>query len=155
MSDFQVGLRSNTMEASKKMLLLLMSGLAIGLLTMVNTESRAGANDLGNTRAYHAAEGAMEKMGSDMTNMYRSILAPDPTQISGLASLVPTNDPYIEYKDYTLSPHLKADGTLDQKYGRISGGPYKDLYASILQVDLKATADLRGAHDEVSMMRTV
>lgn len=137
------------------MLLLLMSGLALGLLMMVNTESRVGANDMQSTRAYHAAEGAMEKMGSDMTNMYRSILAPDPTQITGLSALVPTNDPYIQYKDYSLSPHLKADGTLDQRYGKISGGAYKDLYASILQVDLKATADIIGPHDQVSMMRTV
>ena len=138
------------------MLMLLMSAVAVGLLMMVNTESRVGNSDLENNAAYHSAEGAMEKMASDINGMYASILAPSGTDISALKNLKPTNDPMVTYPDpdYSLTAHTKADGTLDNGWGKITAGNYKDLYAQILQVDLKATAQRR-LGDQVSMMRTV
>ena len=43
------------------LLLLLLSGIAVGLMYMVNTETRVGGSDLENSLAFHAAEGGMEK----------------------------------------------------------------------------------------------
>jgi hypothetical protein len=147
------GSRGFTLIASL-MLMMLMSVVAIGLLMMVNTESRVGSSDLENNAAYHSAEGAMEKMASDLNGMYSSILAPSSTDIQNLKNLAPTNDPMVTYPDYTLTPHTKADGTLNTGWGKISAGAYKDLYAQVLQVDLLATAQRR-LGDQVSMMRTV
>ncbi len=48
------------------LMLLLMSGMAIGLMMMVNTEGKVGGTDLQNNVAYHAAEGGIEKMDSDL-----------------------------------------------------------------------------------------
>ena len=48
------------------LVLLLLSGFAVALLMMVNTEQRAGGNDLNNNYTYRATEGAMEKMTSDL-----------------------------------------------------------------------------------------
>ena len=45
-----------TLIASLLMMLLL-SGIAIGLMMMVNTEGKVGGTDLQNNLAYHAAEG--------------------------------------------------------------------------------------------------
>ena len=64
-------MRKNTMPGTKiasrgftliasLLVLLLLSGFAIALLMMVNTEQRAGGNDLNNTYTYRAAEGASE-----------------------------------------------------------------------------------------------
>jgi Tfp pilus assembly protein PilX len=151
------GSRGFTLIASL-MLMMLMSVVAVGLLMMVNTESRVGSSDLENNAAYHAAEGAMEKMASDLNGMYSSILAPQLNDVSGLSGLAPTNDPHVTYPEYTLTAHSKKDasGTLvpDTGWGKISAGAYKDLYAQILKVDLKATAQ-RQLGDQVSMMRTV
>src|SRR6267378_1070054 len=48
------------------LLLLLLSGIAIGLMMMVNTEGKVGGTDLQNNSAYHIAEGGIEKMNSDL-----------------------------------------------------------------------------------------
>ena len=57
------------------LLLLLLSGVALGLMYMVNTETRVGGNDLENGLAYHAAEGGMEKMTADLANLFSSSAA--------------------------------------------------------------------------------
>ena len=91
------------------MLMLLMSAVAVGLLMMVNTESRVGNSDLENNAAYHSAEGAMEKMAADLNGMYASILAPQVGDIQNLSSLAPNNDPMVTYPEYSLTPHTKVD----------------------------------------------
>ena len=42
--------------------LVLLSGIAIGLLMMVNTEGKVGGTDLQNNLAFHDAEGGIEMM---------------------------------------------------------------------------------------------
>src|ERR1700751_4001447 len=74
-----------TLIASLLMLLLL-SGIAIGLMLMVNTEGKVGGTDLQNNLAYHAAEGGMEKMYSDLSTVFRNTQSPTPAQICGVGS---------------------------------------------------------------------
>src|ERR1017187_10437039 len=69
-----------TLIASLLMLLLL-SGIAIGLLMMVNTEGKVGGTDLQNNVAYHAAEGGIEKMASDLSHTFQNSQAPTAQQI--------------------------------------------------------------------------
>lgn len=138
------------------LMLLLMSGIAIGLLMMVNTEGRVGGNDLENNLAYHDAEGAIEKMTADLANTFQTVQAPSPGQISGLASNPgpPNNDPYVTYTDYSLTPVLNSAGAIATTYHQIQTGPNQGLYAQLMDVNLKATAQ-RPLGDQVSMMRTV
>lgn len=137
------------------LLLLLMSGIAIGLLSLVNTEGQVGSHDLENNLAYHSAEGAMEKMSSDINTKYQSMLSPGVTDLEN-ASAVPTNDPNVTYPDYSITPHTNTDGSLQTGWGKITSGPYTNLYAQILQMDLKATAKrTMGLGDEVTMARTI
>jgi hypothetical protein len=58
------------------LLLLLLSGIAIGLMMMVNTEGRVGGTDLQNNAAYHSAEGGIEKMTADLAATFQNALAP-------------------------------------------------------------------------------
>ena len=137
------------------LLLLLLSGVAIGLLMMVDTESRVGANDVENSLAYRSAEGAIEQMTSNLAATYQNLQAPQPSDITALNALQPTL-PGITFPPggYTYTPRLNPDGTLVHNYGQVHSGPNAGLYAMITPIDLAVTAD-RPWGDEVRMLRTV
>jgi hypothetical protein len=145
------GSRGFTLIASL-LLLCLLSGIAIGLLMMVNTEGRAGGDDLQNTMAYRSAEGAIEKMTSDLANSFTNT-TPTPASITGLSALMPSGDPSVTYPDYSFTP-ATSGGALAATFAEIQTGPYQGLYAQTVPITLKATA-LRSLGQEVTMMRTV
>ncbi len=153
------GSRGFTLIASL-MLLLIMSGVAIGLLMMVNTEGKVGGQDTQNALAFHAAEGGIEHMTSDLAGMFQSIESPTASQIQALNVDAPPNTAYMSYPVYTLTPATNPDGSLATNFGQIATGPYQGLYASILPVTLQVTATtslagLGTVGDEVNMTRTV
>lgn len=137
------------------LLLLLLTGVSIGLLMMVQTEGRAGSNDVENSLAYRGAEGAIENMTSSLAATFQNIQAPQASDITKLNSQTPYI-PGITFPSggYTLTPRTNADGSLKTSYGLISGGPNQGLYAQILPVDLAVTAQ-RPLGDQVRMLRTV
>lgn len=136
------------------LLLLLMSGIAIGMLMMVSTESKVGTHDVQNNGTFHAAEGAIEKMTSDLANVFQNIQSPTVSEITGLSALAPTNTLAMSYPVYTLTPATDSNGNLLTSYGQIATGPYQGLSAEILPVTLAATAQ-GPLGDEVNMSRTV
>src|SRR5271170_7434015 len=109
-------MRSATMHGSKKldsrgftliaslMLMLIMSGVAIGLLMMVNTEGKVGGQDVQNNLAFHAAEGGIEHMTSDLANMFQNIESPTPAEIEALSADAPASGPLMSYPIYSLTP---------------------------------------------------
>jgi hypothetical protein len=138
------------------LMMVLLSGVAIGLMMMVNTESRVGGNDAQNNLSYHQSEGAIEHLSSDLANMYHNLQAPQVSDFAGLSSNAPTNDPSVTYPDYSATPHTDGSGNLEIDWGPIKSGPNAGLYAQILQVDLKATAQRATiGGEETSMLRTV
>jgi hypothetical protein len=154
MKSKQLRSRGFTLIASL-LLLLLLSGIAIGLFMMVDTESRVGSNDVENTLAYRSAEGAIEQMTSNLAATYQNLQSPQPSDITALNALAPTL-PGITFPPggYTFTPHLNPDGTLVHNYGQVHSGPNAGLYAMITPIDLAVTAD-RPWGDEVRMLRTV
>ena len=136
------------------LLLVLMSGMAIGLMMMVDTEARVGGNNLENNLAYHDSEGAMEKMTSDLSALFQTIQAPQASDITNLNNFPPTQDPHVSYPDYTLTPATNPNGTLKSSFGQIHSGPNAGLNALIIPVTLHATAQ-RPLGDQVSMYRSV
>jgi len=141
------------------LLLLLMSGFALGLLMMVNTEQRVGGYDLNNNYAYHAAEGAMEKMTSDLAATFKNIQAPTAAQICSLSSNYPTWDPTVTYPAYNVTPVSTPSTSsmscppLTTVWGPIQSGPDAGLYAQIIPVSMNVTAQ-RITGETVSMTRT-
>jgi hypothetical protein len=159
MHSTKLGSRGFTLIAAL-MLLLIMSGVAIGLLMMVNTEGKVGSQDTQNSLAFHSAEGAIEHMTSDLANMFQNIQAPTAAQIEALSAMAPGNTAYMSYPIYTLTPATNAAGNLSTAFGQISSGTYQGLYAQILPVSLQVTATtslagLGTVGDEVNMSRTV
>jgi len=88
--------RGFTLVASL-LLMLLLSGVAIALLMMVNTEQRSGAADLSNNYTYRSTEGAMEKMTSDLANTFKNIQSPSASDICNVSNNPPTWDSTISY----------------------------------------------------------
>ena len=78
-----------TLIASLLMLLLL-SGIAIGLMMMVNTEGKVGGTDLQNNVAYRAAEGGIEKMAADLSHTFQNSQAPTASQICAVGNNPPS-----------------------------------------------------------------
>jgi len=136
------------------MLLLILSGISIGLLMMVNTESQVGSQDEKNNLAFHAAEGGIEHMTSDLASLFQNIQAPSVSAIEGLSSMAPTNTAFMSYPVYTLTPATNPDGSLATNFGPVATGPYAGLYAQILPISLQVTA-IGPVGDEVNMSRTV
>jgi hypothetical protein len=149
-------LRGFTLIASL-LLLLLMTGISVGLLMMVQTEGRAGTNDVENSLAYRGAEGGIENMTSSLAATFQNIQAPKASDITSLSSQAPSI-PGITFPTasggYTLTPRTNPDGSLKSTYGLISGGNNQGLYAQILPIDLAVTAQ-RPLGDQVRMLRTV
>jgi hypothetical protein len=140
------------------LLLLLLSGIAIGMLMMVSTEGKVGTQDVQNNTTFHAAEGAIEKMTSDLAGTFTNIESPTVSQIEGLSSLQPANTLALSYPVYTLIPAttVNANGVVvpATSFGQIASGPYQGLSAELLPVTLQATAQ-GPLGDEVNMSRTV
>jgi hypothetical protein len=154
MKGTKSGSRGFTLIATL-LLLLLMTGISIGLLMMVQTEGRAGANDVENSLAYRGAEGAIENMTSNLAGAFQNIQSPQASDITSLSSQVPSI-PGITFPSggYTLTPRTNPDGSLKTSYGLISGGSNQGLYAQILPIDLAVIAQ-RPLGDQVRMLRTV
>ena len=102
MHSMKLDSRGFTLIASL-MLMLIMSGVAIGLLMMVNTEGKVGGQDVQNNLAFHAAEGGIEHMTSDLANMFQNIESPTPSDITGLSADAPANTALMSFPVYTLT----------------------------------------------------
>jgi Tfp pilus assembly protein PilX len=163
-------MRKNTMPGTKSasrgftliaslLVLLLLSGFAIALLMMVNTEQRAGGNDLNNTYTYRAAEGAMEKATSDLANTFKNIQAPTASAICALSTTPgpPTWDTTISYPLYSIAPVPVGTAapctSMTTVWGSIQSGPDTGLYAQIIPVGINVQAQ-RSTGEYVSMTRT-
>jgi hypothetical protein len=139
--------------------MLLLSGLAVSLLMMVNSEQKVGAADLSNNYTYRATEGAIEKQTSDLANTFKSIQSPTSAQICAVSTLVPTWDPTVSYPNYNVSPVNPSSLTPcsvplpPPVWGPIQSGPDAGLYAQIIPVTLNASAQ-RFNGETVSMTRT-
>ncbi|HUM06469.1 MAG TPA: hypothetical protein VLT90_13475 [Terriglobales bacterium] len=134
------------------MILLLLSGIAIGLMMMVNTEGKVADADVKNNMAFHSAEGGIEQMTSDLAAMFQSVQAPNPAQICALSSHQPTITG-VTWKDYQVQPASGCAAPLANNFGQIQSGPNQGLWAQIIPVSMLATAAQAGGQ-EVSMMRT-
>jgi type II secretory pathway pseudopilin PulG len=158
MRSFKSGSRGFTLIASL-LLMLMLSGVAVALLMMVNTEQRSGAADLSNNYVYRATEGAIEKQTSDLANTFKSIQAPTSGQICAVSTNLPTWDPTVTYPVYQVAP--VNPGAPDPcaaplpppVWGPIQAGPDAGLYAQIIPVTLNASAQ-RFNGETVSMTRT-
>jgi hypothetical protein len=135
------------------LLLILLSGVAIGLMYVVNTETRVGGNDLENNLAYYGAEAGMEKMTADLAALYTSNQAPTVANITALGAFPPTGISGLTYTEYQfVVPNV--GGIPTSRTGNVSSGPNQGLVAQVVPMTLQVTAQ-RPLGDQVRMLRSV
>jgi hypothetical protein len=140
------------------LLLAVISGISVGMLLMVNTEQKVNTQDIYGNIAFHAAEGGIEHMTADISNLFQNVLAPQVSDIENLSALAPTNSAMMSYPLYTLTPAttVNAAGQTvpNTAWGPIATGNFAGLYAQILPINLNVIA--QGVFgDEVNMSRNV
>ncbi len=89
------------------LIMVLLSGVAAGLLFMVTNESRMGGNDLEANLAFYGAESGMEKLTADLSALYTQYQAPTNTQIQNLVNFPPTSA-MVSGMNYTRDHHLSG-----------------------------------------------
>jgi len=134
------------------LLLLLMSGLAVGLMYMTNTEVSVGGNARESELSYYGAEAGMEKMTSDIGNLYTLNQAPSVLSIQALQGFPPAV-PGVNYTEYNINVPT-VNGVAAANTNTISSGPNQGLVAEIIPMTLSVTAQ-RTSGAQVRMVRTV
>ena len=130
------------------LILVLLSGVAAGLMYMVTNESRMGGNDLEANLAFYGAESGMEKLTADLESLYQQVQAPKNPQIQALVT--PPNNPpsaptaamvgNMSYYE-TITVPLQGDGLTPQStYNTVSSGSNQGLYAEIIPMTLQVIA---------------
>src|SRR3974390_2445262 len=80
--------RGFTLIASLLMMVLL-SGIALGLMYLVSGTGHVGSNDLESNVAFYAAKRGREKMTADIAALYQGTQSPTPGQIQAVAINAP------------------------------------------------------------------
>ncbi|HLV85679.1 MAG TPA: PilX N-terminal domain-containing pilus assembly protein [Candidatus Sulfotelmatobacter sp.] len=130
------------------LILVLLSGVAAGLLFMVTNEVRMSGNDQEDNLAYYGAESGMEKLASDMADLYQQYMVPTTAQIQTLvnnpppSSLVPGMT-YTETICFPTSTGCVATNNATappSTWNTVSAGSNQGLYAEIVPMTLQVIA---------------
>jgi type II secretory pathway pseudopilin PulG len=150
-------MRGFTLIASL-LVLILLSGIAIGMMFLVNSQQRVGGNDLEDNLAFYGAESGMEKMTADLDALYSSVQAPTPAQISvlGTAPYYPNTAEVgsMTYGPNSVSQQTNGAGVPIQRFRTISSGPEQGLNALTMPITMSVLAT-RPSGASVRMLRTV
>ncbi|MGZ7063817.1 MAG: hypothetical protein ACXVKD_13290, partial [Candidatus Angelobacter sp.] len=137
------------------LILVLLSGVAVGLLFIVTNESRIGGNDLEANMAFYGAESGMEKLTADLSSLYAQYMIPNSAQIQNLVNFPPTPAMVsgMSYRE-TITYPTDANGNPVSGYNTISAGSNQGLYAEIVPMTLQVIAT-RPSSASVNMTRKV
>jgi hypothetical protein len=144
------------------MLLFLMSSLLVGFsILLVSNQQLAGANN-DDVTAFYGAEAGMEKLTSDLGNLFTQTYAPTMSQINALETTPPAI-PGLTYTNgsgapaYLIQPApgvtLDANGNPQPAIASIKAGPYSGMTAMITGYTLTVTARTNNSR-EVKLQRT-
>jgi len=137
------------------LILVLLSGMAAGLLYLVTNESRMSGNDLESNLAYYGAESGMEKLTADLSSLYTQYMVPTNSQIQNLVNYPPT-PAMVSGMNYSenISYPTDASGNPVSGWNTISAGANQGLYAEIIPMTMQVIAS-RPAGATVNMTRNV
>jgi Tfp pilus assembly protein PilX len=129
------------------LIMVLLSGVAAGLLFMVTNESRMGGNDLEANRAYYGAESGMEKLTADLSALYTQYQVPSNAQIQNLINFPPTAA-MVPGMSYTPPPTIiypvDGSGNPSSSWNTVSSGSNQGLYAELIPMTMSVTATRPG-----------
>jgi hypothetical protein len=138
------------------LLMLAMLVLSIAVFAYLNTDQKVTGQDKQHTEAFYSAEAGMEKLVSDVDELYSSHLAPTEADIESLG-LPGGTPPAIDgtiYPEYSASA-MTVNGGLPASFNStIATGPEAGLEAQIVPIQLHVTAE-RLSGEQARMIRTI
>src|SRR5882672_8407870 len=90
------------------LLLFLLSGVAVGVMMMTNSELRIGGNDKESQIAFYGAESGMEKLTSDLAGLYVAKQSPSAADIQALTN-TPPNSAMVGSMTYAETINFPVD----------------------------------------------
>jgi Tfp pilus assembly protein PilX len=137
------------------LVLVLLSGVAAGLLYLVTNEAKMGGNDLEANRAYYGAESGMEKLTADLSSLYTQYMSPTSAQIQTITTYPPTTA-MVGSMTYTesITYPIGSNGSPASSWNTISSGSNQGLYAEIIPMTLNVIAT-RPEGASINMTRQV
>jgi len=134
------------------LLLFLLSGIAVGVMMLTNSEIRIGGNDKESNMAYYNAESGMEKITSDLAALYQQKQAPTATDIQSLTGYAPDSTMVgpVTYAETITYPN----GALTTTPQIISSGSNQGLTAFLTRMDVTVNA-LRPSGASANITRRV
>lgn len=148
------------------LVLLMISALMAAFYAAVNSDVRATAIDRDQTQAYAAAHAGLEKLTSDLAQLFEANFAPTGSTIQALASFPPTI-PGFEYtapggttgSGYSVAfANVDANGEpapISTTGSTITAGPYKGLKGLITKYPITITARSSTGNAEVRLRREI
>jgi hypothetical protein len=124
------------------LILVLLSGVAAGLLFMVTSETKMGGNDLEANLAYYGAESGMEKLTSDLASLYIQFQVPKNPQIQALTGFPPSSAMVsgMTYSEKIIVPLMPDGITPKSTFNTVSSGSNQGLYAEIVPMTMQVIA---------------
>jgi hypothetical protein len=146
------------------LILMMISALMVGFYAAVNSDVRAGAIDRDQTQAYAAAHAGLEKLTSNLAQLFQADVSPSSSQILNLATTPPAI-PGFEYRapggaagsGYNLvfsKTDVNGNPAPEDPLGsNITAGPYKGLKGIITKYPITITARSITGNAEVRLRR--
>src|SRR5450631_2828087 len=124
------------------LIMVLLSGVAVGLFYLVTNESRMGGNDLEANLAFYGAESGMEKLTADLSNLYTQYQVPTNAQLQNLINFPPTSAMVsgMNYNETITYPQSCPTCPPLSSFNTVSAGSNQGLYAEIIPMTLQVIA---------------
>lgn len=135
------------------LIMMLMSALMIGFTSVVMSDQQYRYIDRDRVRAFYGAQSGVEKLNSDLSNLFLTNVAPTDAQITALGTTPPTV-PSITFASSGTGLAYAATPGGPAVAGTVTAGPYQGLYALERLYTLDATARTAGS-GEVHLRRRV
>ena len=137
-------------------LLFLLSGIAVGLLMLTNSEQHVSGNDRESNNAFYAAESGMEKLTVDLAALYQSKQNPTQADLDALTTAPPTSSMVgpVTYSELVTRPIDPVTLQPAKRWNVISSGSNAGLTAEIIPITLQVNAS-RGSGADANMTRNV
>lgn len=128
------------------LLLLLTSSILAAFLTTTMTDQRLRAVDRSRTQAFYAAHAGLEKLTSDLGNLFATDFAPEPADLEAIAAAPPELENVTfaaaDGLGYAVDFVPDADGNPAATSGTIASGPYQGFVGLATPYTLTVTSRL-------------
>jgi Tfp pilus assembly protein PilX len=125
------------------LVLMLLSGIAAGLMMLANGETKMGGNNLEDSRAYYGAESGMEKLTAALSALYATKASPTTADLNTLATTAipsPAEIPNMTFQDNVSWAQVDGAGNPVTNWNVISAGPNAGLMAETIRLNLQVSA---------------